>query len=134
MSFPAVELKVHETTTKDGLAPVFLRFEDGVLAITSDDGAFPLPEGALAAVMERYGAPLETTEKLVHVGALDLGGGRTLRQVRHLARYDVIARDFLVYEASGHDPICALATTVAGVLGHLGRAARAALDVAASDG
>ena len=124
----AVRLKVHETTRADGtLAPVFLVMEEGVLAIASDDGMFPLPGGALDAVMNRFGKPLEPSERLVHVDALDLGGGRVLRHVRHLARYDVIARDFLVYEATGSEPMCALATTVAGALEHLGRAASDAL-------
>jgi hypothetical protein len=125
-------LKVHETTTESaqsgesGLASVFLRFEDGVLALVSDEGAFPLPDGALEAVMTRYGAPLETAEPLIAVDVLDLGDGRGLRHVRHLARYDVIARDYLVYEGRGREPLCALATTVAGALAHLGRAAAAA--------
>ena len=119
-------LKVHEVTKADGsLAPVFLFVEDGVLGITSDEGALALPDGALAAVMARFGMPLETSERLVDVDSLDLGGGRVLRHVRHLAVYDVIARDYLVYEVAGAEPVCALATTVAGALGHLGRAAAA---------
>ncbi|MBX3260605.1 MAG: hypothetical protein KIS78_32555 [Labilithrix sp.] len=119
-------LKVHETTRPDGaLAPVFVFVEDGALGITSEAGTFALPDGALDAVMARYGKPLETSERLTSVGALDLGDGRVLRHVRHLARYDVIARDFLVYEVAGAEPLCALATTVAGALDHLGRAASA---------
>ena len=50
-------------------------------------------------------------------------GMDVLRHVRHLAIYDVIARDYLVYEAPHREPMCALATIVAGALGHLGRAA-----------
>jgi hypothetical protein len=119
-------LKVHETTKSDGsLAPLFLFVEEGALALTSDDGTFALPDGALEAVMARFGKPLELSERLVPTGALDLGAGRVLRHVRHLARYDVIARDYLVYETAGQEPVCALATTVAGALGHLGRAASA---------
>lgn len=117
-------LKVHETTRADGsLSPVFLAVEDGTLAVDADDGTFALPDGAIDAVMARFGKPLEPSERLVHVGALELGDGRTLRHVRHLALYDVIARDYLVYEALDREPMCALATTVAGALDHLGRAA-----------
>lgn len=120
-------LKVHETTRADGsLSPVFLAVEDGTLAIASEDGTFPLPDGAIDAVMARFGKPLEPSERLVHVGALELGAGRALRHVRHLALYDVIARDYLVYEARDREPMCALATTVAGALDHLGRAAAGA--------
>lgn len=88
-----------------------------------DDGERTLPEGALDAVMQKFGAPLEANQKLGEVATLDLGGGRSLRHVRHLARYDVIARDWLVYERPGAEPLCAMATTVAGALEHLARAA-----------
>lgn len=123
----STRLKVHETTQADGsLAPVFLCVDDGVVAIASEEGTFPLPDGAVEAVIARFGKPLETSERLVHVGALDLGDGAVLKHVRHLALYDVIARDYLVYEARGEEPMCVLATTVAGALAHLGRAASAA--------
>jgi hypothetical protein len=117
-------LKVHETTTADGrLAPVVLGIGAGALSIVADGVPLALPHGALEAVMARYGAPLETAERLLDVASLDLGDGRALRHVRHLARYDVIARDYLVYEAPGREPVCALATTVAGALEHLAQAA-----------
>jgi hypothetical protein len=116
-------LKVHETTTASGaLSAVFLRYECGVLEIVSADGAFALPEGALDAVMVRFGAPVDPDAELAHVATLDLGSPRALRHVRHLARYDVIARDYLVYQRANGELLCALATTVAGALDHLGRA------------
>jgi hypothetical protein len=117
-------LKVHEITTPSGaISAVFLRFEAGVLAIVGEDGTFVLPDGALDAVMMRFGATLEPASHWTQVATLDLGEGRMLCHVRHLARYDVIARDYLVYEAPGRECLCALATTVAGALDHLGRAA-----------
>lgn len=116
-------LKIHETTRSDGgLDPVFLVAQDGTLGIMSGAGSFTLPDGALAAVMARFGKPLERSERVILVAALDLGDGCVVRHVRHLARYDVIAHDYLVYEAAGEEPVCALATTVAGALDHLGRA------------
>ncbi len=121
---PSNRLKIHETTRADGsLSEVFLLAEDGRLTIASEDGTFAIPDGALAAVMQRFGKPLEPLERLAQQGVLELGGGRVLRHVRHLARYDVIARDFLVYESASGEPMCAFATTVAGALEHLGRAA-----------
>jgi hypothetical protein len=121
-------LKIHEVTRTDGtLSPVHLALTegpDGGLALHTEEGVSPLPQGALEAVIARFGGPLEPSEKLGHVAALDLGEGRTLRHVRHRARYDVIARDYLVLEQPHRDPICALATTVAGALDHLARAAR----------
>jgi hypothetical protein len=124
-------LKIHETTRPDGsLGEVRLGFVDGVLAIASDEGTFALPEGALAAVLQRFGAPLDPAETLVAVASLDLGEGRTLRHVRHLARWDVIARDWLVLEGPASEGAaetrCAMATTVAGALQHLARARGAA--------
>lgn len=117
-------LKVHETTTASGaFSAVFLRFEARVLAIVGEDGTFVLPDGALDAVMTRFGATLEPASHCTQVATLDLGEGRMLRHVRHLARYDVIARDYLVYETPGRESLCALATTVAGALDHVGRAA-----------
>jgi hypothetical protein len=124
-------LKIHETTGADGaLVPVYLKVEDGALwvvvgAAPSTD-AYAVGTVALEAVMKRFGAPLEPAEPITTVAALDLGDGRAVRHVRHLGRYDVIARDFLVYDAPGREPLCALATTVSGALVHLGRATSAA--------
>jgi hypothetical protein len=120
-------MKIHETTKADGtLAPISLLSDDGVIGLVSDEDHWPLPAGALDAVMARFGKPLEPSERLSDVDAIDLGEGRRLRHVRHLALYDVIALDYLVYEVPEREPLCALATTVAGALAHLGRAARSA--------
>jgi hypothetical protein len=117
-------LKIHESTTARGeIACVFLRVDGDSLAIVSEEGTFALPGAAIDHVMARFGAPLDPREPLAEIATLDLGAGRSLRHVRHLARYDVIARDYVVYGAPGREPLCALATTVAGALEHLGRAA-----------
>ena len=120
-------LKIDEHTQDDGsLAGIFLEKDEVGLAIAVGGGSparHPLPEGALEAVMARFGKALEPTEKLTFVAELELGDGRRLRHARHLARYDVIARDFLIYEAPGDEPLAALATWVAGALVHLGGAA-----------
>lgn len=119
-------MKIHETTTADGaLSATHLRVADGVVEIAADGdgaGALALPDGAIERVMTRYGAPVEEGTKLTEVDAIDLGGAR-LRHVRHLARYDVIAKDWLLYERDGEEPICALANTVAAALVHLARVA-----------
>jgi hypothetical protein len=115
---------VHETTTAAGaLSEVFLEVEAGVLALVSDGATLALPDGSLEAVMARYGAPFAAEARVAAVGVLDLGRGRSLRHVRHLAGYDVIARDYLVYESPGQEASCALATSVVGALDHLARAA-----------
>jgi hypothetical protein len=118
-------LRIHETTKDNGeFTSVFLRVDDGVASIVDDDGAFALPDGAIRTVMTRYGAPLEPTERVTRIATLDLGDGATLHHVRHLALYDVIARDYLVYETSNREALCVLAYNVARALTHLAHAAR----------
>ncbi len=119
-------LKIHETTTASGeLSPVFLRVDDDeTLNLVSGEEVMQLPASSLDHVMARFGQPLDTGERLAEVGTLDLGDGRVMRHVRHLGHYDVIARDYVIYSVPGQEPLCALATTVAGALAHLGVARR----------
>jgi hypothetical protein len=120
-------LKIHELTTESGtLEGVFLRTAVGdgrTLELVELGRAVPLPPDALEKVMARYGAPFDTEAEIAVVGELALGDGRRLRQVRHLAGYDVIARDYLVLDAPQGESLCALGTTVAGALQFLARAA-----------
>lgn len=117
-------LKVHETTTVRGeLVGVFITIADDALVMVEGDESLIIPDGALDAVMARYGAPLELTERITEVARLPLADGTVLRTVRHLARFDVIARDYVIYDRPGAEPICAMATTVVGALTHLARAA-----------
>jgi hypothetical protein len=117
-------LKVYETTTPTGeLSSICLGFEAGVFTIVDLEGTFALPDGALKAVMTRFGAPLDPAQRFLTVASLDLEPGQSLCHVRHLAPYDVIAKDYLVYSAPETDaPLCAPASTVAAALGHHGRA------------
>ena len=113
--FSETMMKIHET----GAATVHLDAdEDGAIAVVLADGRFALPAGAIAAVMKRYGAPLDAAETLVDVASLPVDG-EVLRHVRHKEIWDVIARDYLVL-----GDLCVLATHVAGALEHLGRANR----------
>jgi hypothetical protein len=117
-------LKIHEVTLPNGeLSGVFLRFEAGQLELVDHEGAFALPGDALPAVMSRFGAPFDTEAEIAVIASLELGDGSLLRHVRHLAGYDVIARDYLVYEAEGREALCVIATTIAGALAHLARVA-----------
>lgn len=118
-------LKIHEHLLPSGeLTSVFLRAEGEGLTLVDVEAELTLPRGALPAVMRRYGAPFDAEAKIMEQGALTLPGGASLRHVRHLAGYDVIARDYLVYAEPGAEPVCVMATTVAGALRHLGLAAR----------
>jgi len=72
----------------------------------------------LDAVMKRYGKAL-APDVVVSGPTLALEGGRTLSSLRHRARYDVIARDFLVYSAPGSEPFAELASSIAAALSFL---------------
>jgi hypothetical protein len=119
-------LKIHELTSATGaLEGVFLRIAaEGTLEIVEPEGTLPLPAGVLDKVMQRYGAPFDPEAHIEVIGELPLGEDRRLRQVRHLAGYDVIARDYLVLDVAEGESLCALGTTVAGALQLQARAAQ----------
>ena len=54
---------------------------------------------------------------------LELGEGSRLCALRHLARFDVIARDYVVLDRVGRPPVVELATSVSAALVHLAEAA-----------
>jgi hypothetical protein len=125
--------RIHEFSSATGeLSSVYLRAGAAVdivsaeanveLEIVSADGAWPLPHGALHAVLAKFGAPFDDDARISMVASLELPSGERLRHVRHLAGYDVIGRDYIVYEEPQCEARCALAATVAAALLHLGRA------------
>lgn len=71
--------------------------------------------------MERYGRPLADHARgmLDERPALDLGGGATLVMLRYLARFDVIARDWVVLVREEKEPVCELATSITAALLYL---------------
>ncbi len=115
--------RIHEFSSASGeLSSVYLRTTDDQLLLVSGERQWPLPRGALRAVLTRYGAPFDREARSSEIANLPLGDGECLRHVRHLAGYDVIARDYLVYEPPDGEALCALAATVTAALLHLGRA------------
>jgi hypothetical protein len=115
--------KIHEFSSAAGeLSPVCLQVRDGVLEIVADGEAWPLPQGALRAVLTRFGAPFDEAARVAPVATLAVGDGEALHHVRHLAGYDVIARDYIVHESPNAETLCALAATVSAALLHLARA------------
>jgi hypothetical protein len=116
-------LRIHEFSSAVGtLSSVYLRMVDDEVVIASEQGAWQLPRGALAAVLERYGAPFDGRARSTEIAQLRVNEGECVRHVRHLAGYDVIARDYLVYERADGEALCALAATVTAALLHLGQA------------
>jgi hypothetical protein len=114
---------MHEATRADGsLERISLVELDGVLCLVDDDGEHALPENALAIVMQRYGKPIDPPLPRP-IETLELADGSKLVRFRHLATYDVIARDYLLYESRENEPLCELATGITAALSHLARAA-----------
>ncbi|MEP7053326.1 MAG: hypothetical protein ABJB12_23385 [Pseudomonadota bacterium] len=117
-------LKINEFSSVTGvLSAVYVRVVAEQLEIVSEEGSWPIAQDALRAVLTRFGAPFDPGARAWTIAILDLPGGEVLRHVRHLAGYDVIARDYLVYEAPREQALCALAATVSAALLHLGKAA-----------
>lgn len=118
-------MKIHEVTDEQGqYSGVYLRVTAGAaLEIVDADGALPVPAGALDKVLERYGAPFDPEAAITVVAELELGGARRLRQVRHLAGYDVVPRDYLVLDLGEGESRCCFGATVAAALQHLARVA-----------
>jgi len=88
----------------------------------------PLVPGAVQRVMLRYGGVL--SEELMSTidglaPNLTLEDQSTLSSFRFRPRYDVIAKDYLVWRRAGEPPRLELAVSVAAALTHLGRAALA---------
>jgi len=123
-------ITIHERTTEQGdLVKTSLVTQDGdlALALVTGSHAAPLPDGAVEAVLARYGKPMAIAESDAAVEeTLELGEGRRLIRFRFRPRYDVIARDYLALCVPGEDPVCELAVAVTGALEHLARSWAAA--------
>lgn len=117
------EITIHETTDETGaLVRTRLSHEDGVLALTVGAEVLPLPDGALDAVMKRYGKALDAAlGEMMIDERLELGDGCALVRFRFMRRYDVIARDYLVLHRPDAEALCEMATAITAALEHLAR-------------
>jgi hypothetical protein len=117
------EITIHETTDASG-APVRTRLllDEGEFSLDVGSALLPLPDGALEAVMKRYGKALDAPESEMMVDErLELGEGSALVRFRFMRRYDVIARDYLVLYRRDEEPLCEMATSITAALDHLAR-------------
>ena len=118
-------LTIHEWLREDGSSEIVaLEAAAGEVVVrVGREAPVSLPILALERVMERYGKPL--ADGIALDGPhLALGEGAALHRIRHRGRYDVIARDFLVWTRAGHEPLAELAVAVSGALVHLANALR----------
>jgi len=120
------ELLLHETFG-DGVAPerTTLTRDGDALVLGHGGDETELDPALVVAVFARYAKELDPGVALSGP-ALPLGPGLHLRRLRHLARFDVIARDYLVLEREGEPPRVELATAITAALVHLAHAARRA--------
>ncbi len=116
-------LLVHESLSAEGEAErVYLACTDGALVLLEGETEVELPEAVLMRVFARYGNPLEPSVR-IEGPSLSLPSGARITHMRFLARYDVIAKDYLVLERPGAEPLVELATGIVAALQHLARSA-----------
>lgn len=112
-------LVLNESHDADGRAvTVALFVEEDELVLDYEDREVALPFPLVEAVFERFAKPLDPT--IVPRGVrLEVGSSGSLVHLRHLARYDVVARDYVVLDRPGKEPLAELCTAVAAALVHL---------------
>ncbi|HKQ70377.1 MAG TPA: hypothetical protein VJT73_13605 [Polyangiaceae bacterium] len=118
---PLGKFVIHEREFPEGgLETTELEVADGRLWLSIDPAGsrVDVPLVWLDAVMKRYGRPLEDG-LAVRGPELSPGDGRRLVLFRYKAGYDVIAKDYVLYERPGEEPVAALATAVTAALGYL---------------
>jgi hypothetical protein len=113
-------LKIHETYTADGTAQAsYLKVEDGELCLVLPDYEVVIPSSILVRIFERYGKPLDEQVDLTGAISLTVEEGTSVHSLRHLARFDVIAKDYLVLKRTGKEPLAELSVSIYGALMHL---------------
>ncbi len=117
------EITIHETTDAAGaLVRTCLSYEDERMVLTVGAEVLPLPGGALEAVMDRYGKPLDANDSDMMIEErLELADACALVRFRFMRRYDVIARDYLALHRPGAEALCEMATSITAALEHLAR-------------
>jgi hypothetical protein len=84
----------------------------------------PLPDAAIERVMRRYARPVEAELEAEIAGlepGIELGDGSSLCSFRFRPRYDVIAKDYVVWRVPGEPSLAELSTSVAAALTHLAK-------------
>jgi hypothetical protein len=118
-------LKIHETFGDGDRAEAsYLKMEDSELCLVLPASEVVLPSDIVVRTFERFGKPLDPDIVLNEDASLEIGHGMKVYTLRHLARFDVIAKDYLVLTRAGHEPLADLAISIYGALVHLIRNAQ----------
>ena len=119
-------LCIDEELAAEGPAQkIWLRRHEGVLVLDNTQDAVVVLDGLIATIFSHYARPLapDVTSKISKLPYLRVcsltAPAFKLHPLRHLARYDVIARDFLVLSHPGAEPLAELTTTIAAALSHV---------------
>jgi hypothetical protein len=114
-------LLLHEHALADGAFERMWLEMDGDRLVLHVEGEpkKEVPLQVLDIVMRRYGKPLDDDVGID--GPRLVIADRTIAMLRYRPRYDVIAKDYVVYAATGEPPVAELATAVAGALQYLVR-------------
>jgi hypothetical protein len=116
-----MRLLIDEQSRDDVLVRTELEPHEGAVAMyVHNTHIGTMPNEAVIQVMRRYGKPIDETVPIPHEG-LPLETNARLVMLRFLARYDVIARDWLVL-VTDTEVLGELAVTVTPALEHLARA------------
>jgi hypothetical protein len=112
-------LLLHERTAGDGAHErTWLEVAEGALFLhVEGETRKTISIAVFDAVMRRYGKPLAEHIEFERP-CLEIEG-RTVGILRHRARYDVIAKDYVVYGGLGGPPLAELATAVTAALTYL---------------
>jgi hypothetical protein len=113
------ELRLFETWSRDGRKlETYLRIRNGLIEFDEPEQTTEMPLRVLEAVFRRYGRPLEL--EIAPVGPrLQLSDSVTIMHFRYLARFDVIAKDYLVWIYQERETLAELATGIVAALSHI---------------
>jgi hypothetical protein len=113
-----VPVLIDEHIRPDGeLVRTHLEAAGDRVRLVADDVRGELSAAAVEKVMTRYGRPLDPAVAVAG-DAIDVGRARLVR-LRYHAPVDAEARDWLVWQVPGAEPLAALATGVAAALRYL---------------
>jgi hypothetical protein len=109
-------LLLHERALSDGaFERTWLELEnERLFLVLEGEPKKEVPLQVVDVVMRRYGKPLDDDVSVDAPGLVI--ADRTIAMLRYRPRYDVIAKDYVVYTAEGERPVAELATAVTGAL------------------
>jgi len=109
-------LLLHERALADGaFERTWLELEsERLFLVVEGEPKKEVPLQVIDVVMRRYGKPLDDDVSIDAPGLVI--ADKTIAMLRYRPRYDVIAKDYVVYTVADERPVAELATAVTGAL------------------